>query len=179
MKQIKNVRDPVSHPVTDDIDFDDSTHVLFCARKVLDFCGLPEASAQVIRLQATLLGGISGEADKILAVLPPSDEVVMDFVGRHNELRTLNEWLERKLSKRWALSGEGGKGKSAIAYAFAKSVAARNNHGLDAVIWMSAKRRRFVEGKTILVDRPDFYDKQSALKTILNCLGEQPADSDN
>lgn len=178
MKQIKNVRDPVSHPVTDDIDFEDSTHVLFCARKVLDFCGLPEASAQVISLQSALLGGIAAEPDKILAVLPPADEVVMDFVGRHNELAKLNEWLDGKVSRRWALSGDGGKGKSSIAYAFARSVAARDNHNLDAVIWMSAKRRRFIEGETVLVDRPDFYDKQSASKTILNCFGEKPTDSD-
>jgi len=54
VKQIKNVRDPVSHPVTDDIDFDESAHVLFCARKVLDFCGLAQSASQLIRLQSKL-----------------------------------------------------------------------------------------------------------------------------
>jgi hypothetical protein len=37
---------------------------------------------------------------------------------------------------------------------------------------MSAKRRRFVEGTTVLVDRPDFYDKESAIKGILSFFGD-------
>ncbi|MCC7087251.1 MAG: hypothetical protein IT427_19790 [Pirellulales bacterium] len=172
MKQIKNVRDPVSHPVTDDINYDDSANVLYCARKVLDFCELPEASAQILRLQATLLGGITQDSQRILAVLPPPDEVVMDFVGRHRELALLSDWLSDKQARRWALSGEGGKGKSAIAYAFARSVASRDDHGLESIIWMSAKRRRFIEGQTVLVDRPDFFDKATAVCAILRAFGD-------
>ena len=171
MKQIKNVRDPVSHPITEDIGYDDSTNVLFCARKILDFCELPEASTQILRLQRTLLGGFSNIGDKILVVLPPADEVVMDFVGRHRELAALSEWLTNGTSKRWALSGEGGKGKSAIAFAFGRSVGCRDDQGIDAVLWMSAKRRRFLEGTAILVDRPDFQDKNSAIRTIINLYG--------
>ncbi len=178
MKQIKNIRDPVSHPVTDDISYDDSVQVLYCARKTLDFCGLPTASQQIIRQQSKLLGGITQEAEKTFTALPPADEVVMDFVGRHSELAVLNDWLSANTSHRWALSGEGGKGKSAIAYAFAKSVASRDDHGLEAVLWMSAKRRRFVEGTTILVDRPDFHDQQSAVEAILRFYAE-PTDGDD
>jgi tetratricopeptide (TPR) repeat protein len=175
MKHIKNVRDPVSHPVTDDIDYADSAHVLYCTKKVLDFCGLADASSQIVRAQTTLLGGIGTTSEKILAVLPPMDEVVLDFVGRNRELGILNQWIADNRSRRWALSGEGGKGKSAIAFAFAKSVAAREDHDFDAAIWMSAKRRRFIEGKTVLVDRPDFFDKGSASCAILRAFGENPA----
>ena len=175
MKQIKNVRDPVSHPVADDINYEESAQVLYCTRKVLDFCGLPDASAQILRLQKTLLGGFTGDVEKTFTVLPPEDEVVMDFVGRHQELAALNEWLGNSSSRRWALSGEGGTGKSAIAYAFSRSVSARDDHGLDAVLWMSAKRRRFVEGTTVLVDRPDFHDKESSVRAILAFHGESAA----
>ena len=171
MKQIKNMRDPVSHPITEDITYDDSANVLYCARKILDFCGLAEASSQILRLQRTLLGGFSNESDKTLTVLPPADEVVMEFVGRHRELAALSDWLSKGVSRRWALSGEGGKGKSAIAFAFGRSVASRDDHGLDAVLWMSAKRRRFVEGSAVLVDRPDFHDKASAIRAILSLFG--------
>lgn len=179
MKQIKNVRDPVSHPVTDDIDFQDSTQVLYCARKVLDFCGLPEAASQIVRLQSTLLGGVSGEEVKTFAVLPPADEVVMEFVGRHNEIASLNRWFSENRTSRWSLSGEGGKGKSAIAFAFANGVSTRDDHDLDAVIWLSAKRRRFIEGQTILVDRPDFVDKASAVNCIIRSLGGTPTEDAN
>jgi len=103
----------------------------------------------------------------------------MDFVGRHDELGALTEWLQTGATNRWALSGEGGKGKSAIAYVFARNVASSNDHGLDAVLWMSAKRRRFVEGKTILVDRPDFNDKDSAATAIITSFGELPANDNS
>ena len=178
IKQIKNVRDPISHPTTDDISYDDSWNVLYNARKILDFCSLPEASSQILRLQKTLLGGFSYDRESILSDLPPPDEVVIDFVGRHSELATLNEWLSKHLSRRWALSGEGGKGKSAIAYAFAKSISCRDDHGLDGVFWMSAKRRRFVEGSTVLIDRPDFYNKETAIFAILRFFGVEREGAD-
>ena len=97
----------------------------------------------------------------------------MDFVGRHRELGILAEWLGGPTSQRWALAGEGGKGKSAVAYAFGRSVAASEDHGLDAVLWMSAKRRRFVEGTTVVVDRPDFNDKASAIRAIVDFFGAE------
>ena len=172
MKQIKNYRDPVSHPVSEDIDYSEATNVLYCARKALDFCGLAEDSAQLLRLQTRLLGGYVGEPSRVLCEMPPEDEVVMAFVGRHRELGLLTQWISSGISKRWALSGEGGKGKSAIAYAFGRNLSERDDHGLDAVMWMSAKRRRFVEGTTVLVDRPDFHDKASAISAIIRLFGE-------
>lgn len=178
VKQIKNVRDPVSHPVTEDISYEDAYNTIYVAKKVLDFCGLAKPAAQVQRLQKILIGGITFEEEQTLTDLPPPDEVVMDFVGRHAELSALNQWLISKRSRRWALSGEGGKGKSAIAFAFARSVSRRSDHHLDGVFWMSAKRRRFVEGKTVLVDRPDFWDKSSAIKTILGFFGVEESDDD-
>ena len=177
IKQIKNVRDPISHPTTEDISYDDAWNVLYNARKILDFCSLPEASSQVSRLQKTLLGGISYDIQSVLSDMPLPDEVVIDFVGRHSELATLNEWLSNKLSRRWALSGEGGKGKSAIAYAFARSISCRDDHGLDGVFWMSAKRRRFVEGMTVSIHKPDFYNKETAILAILRFFGVEQKDA--
>lgn len=177
IKQVKNVRDPVSHPVTEDISYEDAYNTIYVTKKILDFCGLAESAAQIQRSQKILVGGITFEEEQTLTDLPPPDEVVMDFVGRHSELTALNQWILSQRSRRWALSGEGGKGKSAIAYTFARSISRRNDHHLQGVFWMSAKRRRFVEGKTILIDRPDFWDKSSAIKTILGFFGEEPKDS--
>jgi len=177
MKQIKNIRDPVSHPTTDDISYEDSFNALYCARKVLDFCQLPEASSQILRLQRNLVGGFFLNEERIASELPPPDEVVMEFVGRHHELAILNDWVNTRSSRRWALSGEGGKGKSAIAYAFAKSIANREDHDLQGVFWISAKRRRFVEGSTVLVDRPDFHNKETSISAILGFFGIAPEDA--
>lgn len=178
MKQIKNVRDPVAHPVSADINYEDSLQTLYCARKVLDFCGLPDSSSRILALQKRLLGGVAEVDEKILTDLPPEDEVVMHFIGRHPELAALNNWLNNTTSRRWALSGEGGSGKSAIAYAFGRSVSSRSDHGLEAILWISAKRRRFVEGATLLVDRPDFTDKASSIDAILRFFGESMDERD-
>ena len=176
LKQIKNVRDPIAHPITDDIEFDDAYNTLFCARKALDFCELSAESEQVINAQTRLLGGINAEESLIVTVMPPDDEVVVDFVGRQSDLEALSKWFDSD-SKRFALSGEGGLGKSAIAYSFAKSVSRRKDHDMEAVIWLSAKQRRFIEGRTVQVGRPDFYDKNSAICKIIEAYGETPTES--
>ena len=171
IRTIKNFRDPLSHPTTADFGFDDSANVLYCARKVLDFCELAEPAGQILKLERRLLGGIHLAEDQIYTYLPLEDEVVRDFVGRQQELSKLNEWFENPHAKRWALSGEGGKGKSAIAYAFARSLASRADTGIDAVLWISGKRRRFIEGQTKDVNRPDFHDLSTAIQSIIEAYG--------
>lgn len=172
MRTIKNFRDPLSHPTTADIGFEDSANVLYCARKVLDFCERSGPAAQILKLERKLLGGISLAEDQVYTCLPLEDEVVRDFVGRHVELSQLRDWFENAHAKRWALSGEGGKGKSAIAYSFARTLASRADTGIDAVLWISGKRRRFIEGQTICVDRPDFNDLNTAIESIIEAYGE-------
>jgi tetratricopeptide (TPR) repeat protein len=162
--------------VTDDIDFQDAEMVLYNARKILDFCELATAAAQIVRARELLLGGYRGEEEAIQTTLPPEDEVVMSFVGRNRELIRLNDWMLNSSSKRWALSGDGGKGKSAIAYAFARMVSRRKDHHFQGVLWISAKQRRFVEGTTLIVDRPDFHDKASAQSAILDFFGVPETD---
>ncbi len=173
MRTIKNFRDPLSHPTTADFGFEDSANVLYCARKVLDFCELAEPASQILMLERRLLGGIHLVEDQIYTYLPPEDEVVVirDFVGRQHELNKLNDWFENPHAIRWALSGEGGKGKSAIAYFFARSLASRADTGLDAILWISGKRRRFIEGQTIDVNRPNFYDLSTAIQSIIEAYG--------
>jgi hypothetical protein len=171
MKHVKNVRDPVSHPVSEDISHEDASQVLYSARKALDFCGLAIAASQILRMQGQLIGAYSSGDAVIYSKFPPDDEVVLDFIGRHKELSLLNEWILTGKSKRWALSGEGGRGKSAIAYNFGKSVSRRTDHGFEAVFWMSAKKRRFIEGSTMSIDRPDFSDKNTAISLILAFFG--------
>jgi tetratricopeptide (TPR) repeat protein len=171
MRTIKNFRDPLSHPTTADFNFEDSANVLYCARKVLDFCKLKEPAAQILELERKLLGGIHFIEDQIAASLPPEDEVVTHFVGRQRELLELSRWFGNAHAKRWALSGEGGKGKSAIAYSFARSLASRADTGLDAVLWISAKRRRFIEGQIIDENSPDFHDLNTSIQSIIRAYG--------
>jgi len=174
MKTIKNLRDPLSHPSDEDIVFEDAFTLLDCARRVLSRLGLDEEATRVRSLADRLAGRpalVSSEVEPLEDRLPPRELIVVDFVGRETELRVLREWFDDPLSRRWALAGEGGKGKSALAYHFAMEVKLKAPEPFRIVTWLSAKRRRFEEGTVTVVGHPDFSDLDSALNGLLNHYG--------
>jgi hypothetical protein len=103
--------------------------------------------------------------------LPPDAEIAVDFVGRQRELVLLWEWLQNPEQRRWLLTGDGGKGKSAIAYQFAKSVKLAAPKEFDYVFWFSAKQRKLVAGVVKPIERPDFTDLVSLLDAIAIAYG--------
>ena len=103
--------------------------------------------------------------------LPPRDTVVVDFIGRRAELARLWEWVVDPHSKRWLLTGDGGKGKSAIAYQFATEIIHNPEVEFAAVHWLSAKRRRFSEGEVMHIAEPEFFDLESAIDRLLAEFG--------
>jgi hypothetical protein len=105
-------------------------------------------------------------------VMPPRESIVTSFVGRREQLQVLYEWLMDEAKRKWALTGDGGKGKTAIAYEFAEQVYRAAPLSLHAVIWMSAKKRKFVEGSTRAIDLPDFATLPEALDFLLDAFGE-------
>jgi tetratricopeptide (TPR) repeat protein len=70
-------------------------------------------------------------------------------------------------SRRWVLHGAGGKGKTAIAYQFALQVKRTAPEPYSAVWWLSAKKRRFLEGLVIPIEHPDFSGVETAIDKIL------------
>lgn len=177
LREIAGVRNPISHPPEVDLPVPDLLRVLDSALRLLRLLGC--------RVEADELQQVYGEALdraimsgpripnlKIESTLPPSETVVVDFVGRASELRSLWRWLLDPRAGRWMLSGDGGKGKSSIAYEFASAVAASPPDDLVGVFWLSAKRRRFGEGEVVLSDQPDFWDLDSALSCLLRAFGE-------
>ena len=178
-REIKNLRDPaLGHPGDLDISDADALQMLDYARRILEF--INEAAAEEVRVSWELVRygasqGLEEPAEDTRSIeastLPARETIAPRFVGRHTELGGLNKWLEDPDSRVWLLAGDGGKGKTAIAYEFA--VATRNNPPpqLEAVIWLSAKARKFVEGQTINVDSPDFWDLDSALGCVLGAYG--------
>jgi hypothetical protein len=105
--------------------------------------------------------------------LPPKEAIVAHFVGRQQQLASLEQWLIDPDSRKWALTGDGGKGKTAIAYRFAESVVlAAASNIVTNVIWMSAKRRRYVEGRAVPVAQPDFATLENALDFLLQYFND-------
>lgn len=102
--------------------------------------------------------------------LPSQEAIVTDFIGRAKEIKGLWDWFNNPDNRLWVLVGEGGKGKTALAYKFAVDVKNRAPEPLHAVIWITAKRKRFLEGRVISAN-PDFNDLDSALSQILISYG--------
>lgn len=171
IKTIKDMRDPLSHPAEESFSREDAFVLLDSARRVVTRLDLNEESAT---LQA-LINQVIGLATYVLrepleAQLPPRESIVLNFVGRHHELSALWVWLADPHSRRWALAGEGGKGKSALAYNFALDVKAKSPEPFQAIFWLSAKKKRFVEGQ-IIPNLPEFTNLDDALARILTYFG--------
>ncbi|KFE63328.1 ATP-binding protein [Hyalangium minutum] len=175
MQNIKALRDPLSHPAETDFSFEDAFVLLDCARRVLTQLSFEKEAEQVAHLSSQLSGRpIASESDippSLEDRLPPRETIVVDFVGRTIELDELRKWFDDPLSRRWVLVGDGGKGKSALAYAFAEEVKKRAPAPFQIVIWLSAKLKRFQEGQVQNIDEPDFSNLDSALSKLLTLYG--------
>ncbi len=177
MQNIKALRDPLSHPAEADLSFEDAFVLLDCARRVLTQLGRPEA-VRVHELASQLSGrmGFAQTGDDRQPLedrLPAREAIVVGFVGRKEELQQLRRWFDDPMSRRWAVVGAGGLGKSALAYAFAEEIRRTAPQPFQLVLWMSAKARRFEDGRVVPIEDPDFFDLDSALSRLLVLLGWQ------
>ena len=171
MREIKALRDPLSHPATAAFTRDDSFRLLDCARRVLSSLNCLSEASEIVDLIDEVLGSTDRNDTALDQRLPSEETVVVDFVGREQELSALRAWFDEPRSAIWALAGDGGKGKTAIAYTFAREIQRRAPTPFQIVLWLSAKRRRFLEGATTEIDSPDFHDLETALSQVLVQLG--------
>lgn len=177
LRDIRGVRDPISHPPAEDLPVSDAVRVVDSAWRLLRRLHLVDEAETVSQIYGELVRRTAEAAppdplqEGLYDTLPPAESIVVDFVGREEELKALWSWLLSGASNRWMLAGDGGKGKSAIAYRFASLVRAFKPEPLCAVFWMTAKRRRFEEGQTINAGPADFWDLDSALDKILTDYG--------
>ena len=178
-RTIKNLRDPViGHPAEADVTKQDAFIMLDSARRILKFID-PASSEEVAKLQDTAISLESGPPDEVIeaqrqleaSTLPTRESIVQRFVGRRSEIQKLNDWLNDPHSRVWLLAGDGGKGKSSIAYQFALETLEEPPNDLEIVIWLSAKARRLVSGQSVDVETPDFADLESALEWVLRAYG--------
>ena len=174
-RTVKALRDPNNH--FRPLDLEDASLMLDSVRRILSFID-PDAASQVLKYQKQ----IWNPSEEVLEprwlenhTLPSRETIAPSFVGREKELKVLKDtWLRDPQSHRVRyLVGDGGKGKTALAYRFAEEVINQPPEGLELVIWLSAKVRRFDEavGQTTNIENPDFWDLNSALDWILWAYG--------
>lgn len=75
--------------------------------------------------------------------LPDRSIIYREFVGRSDELAELWSWFNDDFSKVRVLAGEGGLGKTSIAYEFASDVCRTAPMNFECVAWLTAKQRQF------------------------------------
>lgn len=176
--EVKDLRNPGSHATEDGIAVHDLLRTADSCVRVLRLLDLNDAIVAVEQIRQELLrravdiDDSQAELQSIMSTLPPKEEMFDEFVGRVEHLESLWAWYADDASKKWVLVGEGGKGKSAIAYQFARTIQAANPDQIAAVVWLSAKLRRFADSEVVEIGRPDFFDLDTALTRLLKDFGD-------
>lgn len=75
--------------------------------------------------------------------LPSRAVICAKFIGRADVLTALWAWLNDEFQYAKVIAGEGGKGKTSLAYEFATQVAYNAPRGIERVIWLTAKKKQF------------------------------------
>lgn len=88
--------------------------------------------------------------DKNAAVISPVEGLLPDrgficpeFIGRQDIISQLYEWLSDDFSCVRVIAGEGGLGKTSIAYEFAQEVSRSHLGNIELIVWMTAKKQQF------------------------------------
>jgi hypothetical protein len=104
--------------------------------------------------------------------LPDRNLICPKLLGREDVLKELWRWLGDEFVNFKVLAGDGGKGKTSVAYHFAESVCRNRPNEIETVIWLTAKARRFVAASNDYAPMPsvDFSDAESLLHAIASSL---------
>ena len=165
---VKSTRNPLSHPIEEELSEADAVGALTAAHKLLLEID-PDAGDHLQDVLDQILG--RGERP-LLSVLPPAELVCSHFVGREAELGALGEWISNDEARRHVLAGSGGKGKSALAYEFARRVRSYTPK-VNAVVWLSAKLKAFVDGEVQDAPYSDFRTLADAEMRLMRALSGQ------
>lgn len=105
--------------------------------------------------------------------LPDRAIVCSKFIGRGSDIGDLWLWLGDDFSRVRLIAGEGGLGKTSLAYRFAEEVSARCVKPFERVIWLTAKKRQFIPSSDAYREAAnvDFQDAESLCRRIVESLG--------
>lgn len=100
--------------------------------------------------------------------LPDRNFICAKFIGRDEIIQDLWKWLGDELVNAKVLAGDGGKGKTSIAYEFAEEVCRIKPYGIEKVIWLTAKSKQFIGilDEFVRVPQTNYYDLESLLKAV-------------
>lgn len=110
--------------------------------------------------------------------LPDRVFVCPKFVGRKEDIGELWTWLDDDFSRVRLIAGEGGLGKTSLAYQFSEEVASRRIKPFLKIVWLTAKKKQFVaaQDEYRVAAHVDFEDATSLFKSIGISLGCNESD---
>ncbi|WP_155254739.1 ATP-binding protein [Pseudomonas corrugata] len=105
--------------------------------------------------------------------LPERSLICPKFVGRGEDLGGLWAWLADDFSRVKLIAGEGGLGKTSLAYRFAEEVATRLIRPFNKVLWLTAKKSQFIPSQDNYrnASHIDFFNADSLYKAVALGLG--------
>lgn len=105
--------------------------------------------------------------------LPDRNFICARFIGRKYQIEELWSWFADEFSHVRVLAGEGGLGKTSIAYQFAEALCKEINSGIDNIIWLTAKKEQFsgYENKSIEMPETHFNSYHDLLSELCSELG--------
>ncbi|MBF6036211.1 ATP-binding protein [Pseudomonas sp. P155] len=109
--------------------------------------------------------------------LPDRNFVCPNFVGRVEIIQKLWAWLSDEFQYAKVLAGEGGKGKTSIAYEFCQLIASTGAPLFDQIIWLTAKTQQFKAGMDGFIGTPETH--YSNLETLLVAICQKTGTIDS
>lgn len=105
--------------------------------------------------------------------LPDSSLICSTFIGRDQILAALWQWLTDPFAYCKTLAGDGGKGKTSIAYEFCKEFCKVKPYSFEQLIWLTGKKEQFRPLKNSYENLPNtnFFCYSSLLNSICEELG--------
>ncbi|GAC20303.1 ATP-binding protein [Paraglaciecola arctica] len=104
--------------------------------------------------------------------LPDRNLICSKFIGRNEKIAQIWEWLADEFEYMKILSGDGGKGKTSIAYKFATDFIHSYPEGFERVLWLSIKQKQFsgLNNEYFELEGEKFHDVLSFLECLaINC----------
>lgn len=113
--------------------------------------------------------------------LPDRHLICSKFIGREDILSQLWEWLSDEFEYSKILCGDGGKGKTSIAYEFSTKFVSQAPYGYERVVWLSVKEKQFsgIDNDYYDLHDSDFICARSFLLTLLEKCSLEPEDYDD
>lgn len=110
--------------------------------------------------------------------LPDRAVICSRFIGRRTEIDQLWSWFADEFSHVHVLAGEGGLGKTSIAYQFCEEILTAIEVDVERVVWLSAKSEKFsgIQNQALLMPERHFANYVELLHVLCSELGHPEGD---